>query len=131
MAYVPQRLPAVAGTAKALLEHLHQFQANEGIPFDEQRALGYFERFGLQAAQLQQPVRALSGGEQQRLAIISALMLDRELLLLDEATSAVDEDRRKQVTDYISGLKEKTMVIVAHDPDWQVDRTLDLSSYNR
>jgi ABC-type multidrug transport system ATPase subunit len=130
MAYVPQRLPAVAGTVKELLKHLHDFQANQGIPFDEERALEYFECFGLQAGQLQQAVRELSGGEQQRLSIVSALMLDRELLLLDEAVSAVDAARKSQVVDYLTGLKNKTLIIVSHDQGWQADQTLDLSQFN-
>ncbi|MEQ8702437.1 MAG: ATP-binding cassette domain-containing protein [Phaeodactylibacter sp.] len=127
IAYVPQRLPSVAGTARDLLEHLHQFQANQTLRFSKQAALAYFADFGLQPDQLQQPVRELSGGEQQRLAIISALLLQRDLLLLDEATSAVDADRKVQVMDYLSGLKDQTMIIVAHDQGWQADHILDLS----
>lgn len=128
VAYVPQQLPRVEGTAWQLLEQVHQFEANQRADFSKQTILTHFERFGLQPGQLKQPVRELSGGEQQRLALIGALLLDRPLLLLDEATSAVDSDRKTQMMDYISNLKEKTAIIVAHDPGWQADQTLDLTS---
>lgn len=127
IAYVPQRLPAVQGTARALLESLHRFSANQSISLEERDVLAYFERFGLHARQLDQPVGELSGGEQQRLAIISALLLNRDLILLDEATSALDADRRSQVMEYLSGLQSKTMLIVAHDKGWPAHRSLNLS----
>ena len=52
----------------------------------------------------------------------------RPLLLLDEATSAVDAERKAQMMDYISSLKDKTVIIVAHDPGWRAGQTLDLTS---
>jgi putative ABC transport system ATP-binding protein len=128
VAYVPQQLPRVEGTARQLLEQVHQLEANQRADFSEQTILSHFDRFGLQPGQLEQPVRELSGGEQQRLALIIALLLDRPLLLLDEATSAVDADRKAQMMDYISNLKEKTAIIVAHDPGWRAGQTLNLTS---
>lgn len=128
VAYVPQRLPRVEGTARQLLEQVHQFEANQRADFSEQTILSHFDRFGLQPGQLEQPVRELSGGEQQRLALTGALLLNRPLLLLDEATSAVDAERKAQMMDYISSLKDKTVIIVAHDPGWRAGQTLDLTS---
>lgn len=126
--YVPQQLPRVEGTARQLLEQVHQFEANQQADFSEEKIRDYFGRFGLQPGQLEQPVRELSGGEQQRLALISALLQDRPLLLLDEATSAVDAERKVQMMDYIASLKDKTVIIVAHDPGWRAGQTLDLTS---
>lgn len=125
--YVPQQLPRVEGTARQLLEQVHQFEANQQADFSEEKIRDYFGRFGLQPGQLEQPVRELSGGEQQRLALISALLQDCPLLLLDEATSAVDAERKVQMMDYISNLKDKTVIIVAHDPGWRAGQTLDLT----
>lgn len=125
--YVPQQLPRVEGTARQLLEQVHQFEANQQADFSEEKIRDYFGRFGLQPGQLEQPVRELSGGEQQRLSLISALLQDRPLLLLDEATSAVDAERKVQMMDYISNLKDKTVIIVAHDPGWRAGQTLDLT----
>lgn len=128
IAYVPQRMPEISGTALQFLKDLHRFRANQALAFSEERIAEYFREFGLAPEQLRREVRQLSGGEQQRLSVISALLLDRELLLLDEVTAAVDEQRRAQVIERLSAYTDKTMIVVAHHPGWDLDRTLELQS---
>ena len=53
------------------------------------------ERLGIQS-KLDKPVRTCSYGEQQRIAIIRALMQPFGLLLLDEPFSNLDEDNRRK-----------------------------------
>lgn len=60
--------------------------------------------------------QALSGGEKQRLSIISAMLKTAELLILDEPTSGLDYKRM----DMVSGLiKEKSqeipIILISHD----------------
>ncbi len=63
------------------------------------------------------PARALSGGEQQRVAMVRALAAKPKLLLLDEPTASLDP----QATQAIEQLMRKaaddgaTVVIVTHD----------------
>lgn len=128
IAYVPQRMPEISGTALQFLKDLHRFRANQALAFSEERIAEYFREFGLAPEQLRREVRQLSGGEQQRLSVISALLLDRELLLLDEVTAAVDEQRRAQVIERLSAYTDKTMIVAAHHPGWELDRTLELQS---
>lgn len=63
---------------------------------------------------------ALSGGEQQRIALARALAPRPSLLLLDEPLSALDAPLRKALGAELRALHEQTgvpMLLVTHDPD--------------
>lgn len=56
-----------------------------------------------------------SQGQRQRLTLIRALLLDRELYLIDEPTSNLDAGTEKMVVDFISRhFSGKTLVIASH-----------------
>jgi polar amino acid transport system ATP-binding protein len=85
-------------------------------PEAEERARTLLDRFGLADKRDDYPER-LSGGEQQRVAIIRSLAMQPELLLLDEVTSALDPVLVGEVLALIRELKEQglTMVIATHE----------------
>lgn len=119
MAYVSQDVQIGTGTVEQMIRDILGYRANRHLTYREPDVLDYFQRFDLGAAHLRQPVRQLSGGERQRLALIIALLLDRELYLLDEVTSAVDAKLRERVIQYLGDLEGKTMLVVSHDPGWE------------
>nr|WP_028605380.1 ABC transporter ATP-binding protein [Ottowia thiooxydans] len=60
----------------------------------------------------------LSGGEQQRVSIARAVLLDPPVLVLDEATSATDIDHETAIQEAISRFaKGRTLLIVSHQLD--------------
>ena len=60
----------------------------------------------------------LSGGEKQRVALASVLILDPQVLLLDEPTAALDPKSQSQMVDFLSDRSGgKTIVTATHDLD--------------
>jgi len=58
----------------------------------------------------------LSGGQRQRLGLARALYEDKEIIFLDEATGALDKLKESEILDKICSMKDKTIVIVTHNP---------------
>ena len=60
----------------------------------------------------------LSGGEQQRLSIARAVLLDPPVLVLDEATAAADAESESAIQDALSRFaKGRTLLVIAHRLD--------------
>ncbi|MEZ5931306.1 MAG: ATP-binding cassette domain-containing protein [Alphaproteobacteria bacterium] len=74
------------------------------------------ERVGLEH-QAGQPARLLSGGEQQRLALIRALALEPEVLFLDEPTASLDPASVLTIEDVVQGCRQNgtKIIFVTHD----------------
>jgi len=82
----------------------------------EDQAMDLLNRFGLGDKAQEYPNR-ISGGQNQRAAIVRALMGDPEILLLDEVTSALDPELVGEVLNVIRGLADRglTMVLATHE----------------
>jgi polar amino acid transport system ATP-binding protein len=82
----------------------------------ESEARELLARFGLADKAAEYPDR-VSGGQQQRAAIVRALAMKPRLLLLDEVTSALDPELVGEVLDVIRELAAggMTMVIATHE----------------
>jgi len=74
-------------------------------------------RFGIDMVK---PVRLLSGGQRQILAIIMILQKECSLLLLDEPTAALDDQNARLVMQFLQELIVNTgltVLVICHDVD--------------
>lgn len=78
-------------------------------------------------------IRTLSGGEQQRIAIARALLMDPPVILADEPTGNLDPHNTDLVLKLFRDLTDqgKTVIMVTHDPavTSRADRVLNLSQF--
>ena len=93
---------------------------HEKIKFNKKTAqlkiLDYLKKFNLEDKINRFPYE-LSGGEQQRIAIIRAIINDAKIILADEPTGALDSSMSDIVFNELLKLNKinKTVIIVTHD----------------
>ena len=60
---------------------------------------------------------ALSGGQEQRIAIARAILLNTPVIVLDEATAMADPESEDEIQQALSALvKDRTVLVIAHRP---------------
>lgn len=118
VAYVAQEPDLGQGSTRQILERPFQYKANAALRQNLQQLPHWLERFNLPTTLLDKDVAALSGGEKQRIALVSAMLLDRPVILLDEASSALDKDNKQAVADFFSRAANLTVLSVSHDTEW-------------
>jgi cell division transport system ATP-binding protein len=92
-----------------------------GLPPREasRRARAALDKVGLLGREQARPI-ALSGGEQQRLAIARAVVNRPSLLLADEPTANLDRESASQILDIFHSFHQVgiTLLIATHDAQW-------------
>ncbi len=86
---------------------------------DEQRVTREFADIGLAGRMDHRPAE-MSGGEQQRVAILRALANDPKIIIGDEPTGNLDSATGNHILDMLLKLnreQHKTLIIVTHDAD--------------
>lgn len=81
------------------------------------KALSLFKKFGLEKRINHYP-KELSGGEQQRVGIMRALINNPEYILADEPTGNLDHKNENIIFNYLKEIsKEKCVIVVSHNPN--------------
>jgi len=77
----------------------------------------YLERFNI-SQKAQKKVKELSGGEQQKVAIIRAIIREPEILIADEPTGNLDPVSIKEILEILKEFNKdgKTVILATHDP---------------
>lgn len=117
LAYVAQEPELGDGTVREVFNGPFAFRANAAERERLEQVPALLDRFNLPQSLLDKDVSALSGGEKQRVALISAIVLQRPVILLDEASSALDKANRQAMAEYFKQAAELTILAVAHDID--------------
>jgi len=94
------------------------FKANREIVPSENSVNEKLASLGLKTDIMDKMMSEVSGGQQQRLAIVRGLLLKRDIYLLDEITSNLDGLNRKMVIDIFKNMKDVSVLSVGHDEEW-------------
>ncbi|MDD3931490.1 MAG: ATP-binding cassette domain-containing protein, partial [Eubacteriales bacterium] len=93
---------------------------NFGVPVDEieDRVVRAMQLTDIESLAMKKPFE-ISGGQQQRMALASTLVLEPGILIIDEPTSQLDPEGTESVFKVIETLKQtkKTVILVEHKID--------------
>lgn len=120
VSYVSQDTDLGQGPLKDLLDEIFTYLPNREKRSSE-KLNTLMKEFELEKDTLNKNFENLSGGEKQRIGILIALMLGRDIFLLDEATSALDSELKKRVVDHFLKHEDWTLFVISHDKDWERD----------
>ena len=83
-----------------------------------QRVETILERLGLPLDTLDKPMKQLSRGQQQKVAIARSFLTSPSLLLMDEPTTGLDPRSKREVQDLVSSIRRDraaTVLLFTHD----------------
>lgn len=118
IAYVDQDISLGNGKILDLFDFILKLKANIHLDGSRERMRELLQYFEFDQNVLTKDIENLSGGERQRLAIIIAVLLQRQVFLLDEVTSALDKQLKKRVADFFLAREDWTCLVISHDPVW-------------
>lgn len=89
--------------------------------FQKDYLLKLLSDFSFPASVLNEKVYQLSGGEQQRIALIRTLLKPYEIIFADEPTGNLDKENADFILNYLNNIVEnehKSVVMVTHDKSY-------------
>jgi len=107
---------------KTVLDNLADGRQEVEVGGRPRHALGYLQDFLFHPRRARTPVKALSGGEKNRLLLAKLFLKPSNLLILDEPTNDLDVETLELLEDIISNY-QGTLLLVSHDREF-VDNTV-------
>ena len=108
-------LPQCSVLENVLIPTLANSNKNDKINYEE-RALELLKRVNLEGHSDHRPAQ-LSGGEQQRVAVIRAMIHQPPILLADEPTGSLDQGSAEKLAQILMSLNKEenvTLIVVTH-----------------
>ncbi|MCU6735833.1 energy-coupling factor ABC transporter ATP-binding protein [Diplocloster agilis] len=110
----------ISGVKETVFEEVAYGLENFGVPVEEieRRVVDVMQMTDIESLAEKNPFD-LSGGQMQRVALASVIVLEPDILIIDEPTSQLDPEGTESVFAIIKTLKEKhkTIILVEHKID--------------
>lgn len=110
----------ISGVKDTVFEEVAYGLENFGVPEDEieRRCEEVMKMTNIETLAFQNPFE-ISGGQMQRVALASVIVLEPDVLIIDEPTSQLDPEGTESVFEIIKTMKErnKTIILVEHKID--------------
>lgn len=110
----------ISGVKETVFEEVAYGLENFGVPEDEieRRVMDIMKLTDIESLAEKSPFE-LSGGQMQRVALASVIVLEPDILVIDEPTSQLDPQGTESVFEIIKTMKEKkkTIILVEHKID--------------
>jgi ABC-type multidrug transport system ATPase subunit len=124
-AFIPDRFEKINMSVARFLDHMRQLENAEPKAIDRYAAM-----FSM-SAHMDTPLRFLSKGMLQKVAVIQALLAERDILFMDEPLSGQDAVSQLSFADEIRRRKKNGMAVVmaCHEPfmiEMLADRVLQI-----
>ncbi|MFA0088246.1 ABC transporter ATP-binding protein [Vibrio sp. E150_011] len=110
---------------KTVIDNLADGKQEVTVGGRQRHALSYLQDFLFAPKRARTPVKALSGGEKNRLLLARLFLKPNNLLILDEPTNDLDIETLELLEDLL-GNYQGTMLLVSHDRQF-VDNTVTTS----
>jgi putative ABC transport system ATP-binding protein len=118
--YAQQKPVMLDATVEANLRLPFSFRRVHGA-YDPDRAFALLDRLGLNGDCMTQNAQSLSIGQQQRVGVARALLVEPDVLLLDEPSSALDAAARDRLIDTLTREhldRGGGIIVCAHDREF-------------
>lgn len=110
---------------KSVIDNLADGKQEVTVGGRQRHALSYLQDFLFAPKRARTPVKALSGGEKNRLLLARLFLKSNNLLILDEPTNDLDIETLELLEDFLANY-QGTLLLVSHDREF-VDNTVTTS----